>query len=182
MVRSALFLEKIIERTLPLNFLRKNENYSLIFLQTKNLKKDEEEIGRTAARKVKICMSKSEQSKEKGLVVQGIIIGDPIQSVYGVGDSGLARYDSKLLLELKHDVSATFKRSEPVHLKAGEIVLVKCREDTYTRKGDHITLVEASMFKLRHEVASLGDKTIPDSIYIISSKLYNETLDFSFYF
>ncbi|UCG00925.1 MAG: hypothetical protein JSW11_15075 [Candidatus Heimdallarchaeota archaeon] len=126
-------------------------------------------------------MSKREQSIEKKLIVQGIIIDEPIHCMYG-SESGWARYDSKFLLELKHDISVTFKRSEPVDLKAGERVLVKCSEDNYSRKGDHVTLVEACMFKLKHKIGALGDKPIPDSIYVQSTMLYNETLEFGFDF
>jgi hypothetical protein len=63
--------------------------------------------------------------------------------MYG-SESGWPRYDSKFLLELKHDLSVTFKRLEPVHLKVGETVIVKCREDNYIQTGDHVTLVEAT--------------------------------------
>jgi hypothetical protein len=77
------------------------------------------------------------------LVIQGIIIDEPIHCMYG-SESGWPRYDSKFLLELKHDLSVTFKRLEPVHLKVGETVIVKCREDNYIQTGDHVTLVEAT--------------------------------------
>jgi hypothetical protein len=126
-------------------------------------------------------MSKTEQSIEKTLVVQGIVVDRPINCMYG-NESGWPRYDSKFLLELKHDVSVTFKRSDPAHLKAGDTIIVKCREDNYIRTGDHVTLVEASLIKLKHRVASLGDMTISDSIYIETRKLYNESLNFSFDF
>lgn len=126
-------------------------------------------------------MSKAEQSIEKNLVVQGIIIDEPIHCMYG-SESGWSRYESKFLIELKHDVSVTFKRSEPAYLKAGETVIAKCREDNYIRTGDHVTIVEATMIKLKHTIASLGDKSISDSIYIETRKLYNESLNFSFDF
>jgi hypothetical protein len=78
-------------------------------------------------------MSKKEQSIEKQLVIHGIIIDWPSHSGYGVSDWLSPDYDSKFLLELNNDVSTTFKRSEPVNLKAGEKIIVKCSKECYLR-------------------------------------------------
>ncbi|MFX0209637.1 MAG: hypothetical protein ACFFDT_26895, partial [Candidatus Hodarchaeota archaeon] len=132
-------------------------------------------------KEVNYSMSKVEQSIEKNLVIQGVIVDDPVNISYG-SESGFARFNSRYILELKTEVFATFKRSEPVKLSAGERILVRIREECYIRKGDEVTVVEARMNKLKHKVANVGELKIPDSIFLESSMLYNETLDFSFNF
>lgn len=127
-------------------------------------------------------MSKEEKSREKNLVIQGIIAEDPINYGYGVSDWLTPDYDSKFVLELKAEVSATFKKSDPVNLGVGERILVRFTEECYIGKGDQVTLIDGRMYKLKHKVSNLGDLTIPDSIYVKSSKLYNETQGFSFDF
>ncbi|MFX1285042.1 MAG: hypothetical protein ACFFB5_15375 [Promethearchaeota archaeon] len=126
-------------------------------------------------------MSKVEQSIEKNLVIQGVIVADPDNRCYG-SESGFPYYDTRFILELKTEVVATFKRSEPVKLSTGEKIPVKIREECYIRKGDEVTVVEARMNKLKHKVATVGELAIPDSIYLESYMLYNETLGFSFNF
>ena len=127
-------------------------------------------------------MSKEEKSREKNLVIQGIIAEDPINYGYGLSDWAFPRYDSKFILELKTDVFATFKKSDPVNLSVGERILVRNTGECYIGKGDQVTLVEGRMVKLKHKVGTVGELTIPDSVYLTSSKLYNETLGFSFDF
>ena len=127
-------------------------------------------------------MSKEEKSREKNLVIQGIIAEDPINYGYGVSDWMTPEYDSKFILELKTDLHVTFKRSDPVTLDVGERILVKTTEECYIGKGDQVTLVEGRIYKLKHKVVNVGELTITDSIYLKSSKLYNETLGFSFNF
>lgn len=127
-------------------------------------------------------MSKEEKSREKNLVIQGIIAEDPINYGYGVSDWMTPNYDSKFILELKTEVFATFKKSDPVKLGVGERILVKNTEECYIGKGNQVTLVEGRIHKLKHKVVNVGELTIPDSIYLKSSKLYNETLGFSFDF
>lgn len=64
----------------------------------------------------------------------------------------------------------------------GERILVKLRSECYIQKRDQVTLVEGRICKLKHKVATVGELTIPDSIYLESNMLYNETLGFSFNF
>ena len=127
-------------------------------------------------------MSKEEKSREKNLVIQGIIAEDPINYGYGISDWMTPEYDSKFILELKTDLYVTFKRSDPVTLGVGDRILVKTDEECYIGKGDQVTLVEGRIYKLKHKVVNVGELTITDSIYLKSSKLYNETLGFSFNF
>ncbi len=127
-------------------------------------------------------MSKEEKSREKNLVIQGIIAEDPINYGYGISDWMSPEYDSKFILELKTDVFATFKKSDPVNLSVGERILVNNTGECYIGKGDQVTLVEGRIYKLKHKVSNVGELTIPDSIYLQSSMLYNETLGFSFNF
>lgn len=83
---------------------------------------------------------------------------------------------------MKTEVFATFKKSDPVKLSVGERILVKHTKECYIQKGDQVTLVEGRINKLKHKVSNVGELTIPDSIYLKSSMLYNETLGFSFNF
>ncbi len=46
-------------------------------------------------------MSKKEKSREKNLVIQGIVAEDPFNYGYGVSDWLTPNYDSKFILELK---------------------------------------------------------------------------------
>ena len=110
------------------------------------------------------------------------IAENPINYGYGVSDYGWPDYNSKFILELKTEVFATFKKSDSVNLSVGERILVRSTDECYIGKGNQVTLVEGRIVKLKHKVSNLGELTIPDSIYLKSSKLYNETLGFSFDF
>ena len=119
-------------------------------------------------------MVKTEKSREKKLVIQGIVVDTPFTFGYGVSDWLTPDYDAKFLLELKANVSVTFKKSESVTLGVGETILVKHTGEFYVRKGESVELAGARVFRLKH------DANVPDSIFVNSRNLYNETMQFSF--
>jgi hypothetical protein len=114
-------------------------------------------------------LAKSDYSKEKNILIKGIVNGEPMQTRYG-GDTSWD--DIKFSIKLITDITATFKKFEPSILQSGTSIVVNCRESCYIRIGDQIELF-----------GRIGKLLLSNGIvshFITTSKLYNETLQLSF--
>ena len=114
-------------------------------------------------------MVKRDSSREKKILLKGIVNGEPIHTEYG-GDASWS--DVKFSINLTTEINATFKKSEPSIIQPGTSIVVNCRHSCYIRTGDQIELL-GRLHKL-----ALSNGIV--SYLIETSKLYNETLQFSY--
>lgn len=111
-----------------------------------------------------------ENSKEDDLKLRGEVLSKPLCTI----DIN-SNYWINFLVKLIEPVQASFKKSEPVLLSSGKVILVSCYKECYVRVGDIIEL-KGSLVQLSYEKALR-------SIYFYSRSsepLYNETLGFYF--
>lgn len=114
-------------------------------------------------------MGKRNSSREKQILIKGIVNGEPMHTEYG-GDTSFNEVNFSI--NLTTEINATFKNSEPSILQSGTSIVVRCLQACYIRIGDQIELL-GRLHKL-----ALSNSI--ESYYIITRKLYNETLQFSF--
>lgn len=105
------------------------------------------------------------------MIIKGTVIDTPFS-----GNIGYENYwieSTLFLVELSRDVTATFKKVDPVLLRQGETVVVVGIVGCYGRKNDQIEI------KGQIGKAVLDDRERGESIFIKANKMYNETLKFS---
>ncbi len=120
-----------------------------------------------------MAKTKTEESKEKEIIIKGEVIGEPLHTMYGSTFTHMTAYhEVKFLVKSSTDIVANFKKSESLMLPAGTSIVVVCSEPCYLRMGDQIELLG--------RMVKVTLKNGKQCHFISTSHLYNETLQFSF--
>jgi len=111
-------------------------------------------------------MSAAEASKEKGLIIKGIVKGEPIYAVVSPGD--YVRHRLMFPIELTEDITVNFKKAKGVILKSKSLIIVKCSKAAYVSIGDKIQL-SGKIIRVKSEKWGIT------YMYINANELFNET-------
>ena len=81
-------------------------------------------------------MSVVEVSKERGIIIKGLVKGKPIYAVVSPGD--YVRHRLVFPIVLTEDIEVSFKKAKGEVLKANSPIVVKCSKLCYVSVGDTI--------------------------------------------
>jgi len=113
-------------------------------------------------------MSVAEVSKERGIIIRGLVKGKPIYAVVSPGD--YIRHRLIFPIVLTEDIEVSFKKAKGEILKANSSIVVKCSKLCYVSVGDNVK-VSGKVVRVKSEI---WETTY---IYIKANEIYNETQD-----
>jgi len=113
-------------------------------------------------------MSVAEVSKERGIIIRGLVKGKPIYAVVSPGD--YVRHRLVFPIVLTEDIEVSFKKAKGEILKANSSIVVKCSKLCYVSVGDNVK-VSGKVVRVKSEI---WETTY---IYIKANEIYNETQD-----
>ena len=111
-------------------------------------------------------MSVAEVSKEKGIIIRGIVKDHPIYAVVSPGD--YVRHRLMFPIELLEDIKVNFKKKKGIILKAKSQIIVKCTKSCYVSVGDVIK-VSGKILRVKSEKWDIT------YMYINAAEIFNET-------
>jgi len=111
-------------------------------------------------------MSVAEISKEKGIIIRGLVKGQPIYAVVSPGD--YVRHRLVFPIVLTEDLEFGFKKAKGEILKTNSTIVVKCSKLCYISVGDAIK-ISGKLVRVKSEI---WDKTY---LYIKAKDIFNET-------
>ncbi len=113
-------------------------------------------------------MSVAEVSKEKGIIVRGLVKGKPIYAVVSPGD--YVRHRLIFPIVLTEDIEVGFKKAKGEILKANSSIVVKCSKLCHVSVGDAIK-VRGKIIRVKSDI---WETTY---LYIKANEIFNETQD-----
>ena len=113
-------------------------------------------------------MSVAEVSKERGIIIRGLVKGKPIYAVVSPGD--YVRHRLIFPIVLTEDIEVSFKKAKGEILKANSSIVVKCSKLCYVSVGDNVK-VSGKIVRVKSEI---WETTY---IYIKANEIFNETQD-----
>ena len=111
-------------------------------------------------------MSVAEVSKERGIIIRGLVKDKPIYAVVSPGD--YVRHRLAFPIVLTEDIVVTFKKAKGEVLKANSAIVVKCSKLCYVSVGDAIK-VSGKVIRVKSEI---WETTY---IFIKANDIFNET-------
>ena len=111
-------------------------------------------------------MSVAEVSKEKGIIIRGLVKDKPIYAVVSPGD--YVRHRLAFPIVLTEDIEVSFKKAKGVVLKTNSSIVVKCSKLCFVSVGDAIK-VSGKVIRVKSE---LWDTTY---MFIKANEIFNET-------
>ncbi len=111
-------------------------------------------------------MSVAEVSKEKGIIIRGLVKGKPIYAVVSAGD--YVRHRLIFPIVLTEDIVVGFKKAKGEILRANSSIVVKCSKLCYVSVGDTIK-VSGKIIRVNSEI---WEKSY---IYVKANEIFNET-------
>ncbi len=113
-------------------------------------------------------MSDAEVSKERGIIIRGLVKGKPIYAVVSPGD--YVRHRLIFPIVLTEDIEVSFKKAKGEILKANSSIVVKCSKLCYVSVGDNIK-VSGKVIRVKSDI---WETTY---LYIKANEIFNETQD-----
>ena len=113
-------------------------------------------------------MSVAEVSKERGIIIRGLVKGKPIYAVVSPGD--YVRHRLIFPIVLTEDIEVSFKKAKGEILKANSSIVVKCSKLCYVSVGDNVK-VSGKVVRVKSDI---WETTY---LYIKANEIYNETQD-----
>ena len=113
-------------------------------------------------------MSVAEVSKERGIIIRGLVKGKPIYAVVSPGD--YVRHRLIFPIVLTEDIEVSFKKAKGEILKANSSIVVKCSKLCYVSVGDNIK-VSGKVIRVKSDI---WETTY---LYIKANEIFNETQD-----
>ena len=113
-------------------------------------------------------MSVAEVSKERGIIIRGLVKGKPIYAVVSPGD--YIRHRLIFPIVLTEDIKVGFKKAKGEILKANSSIVVKCSKLCYVSVGDNIK-VSGKVIRVKSDI---WETTY---LYIKANEIFNETQD-----
>ena len=113
-------------------------------------------------------MSVAEVSKERGIIIRGLVKGKPIYAVVSAGD--YVRHRLIFPIVLTEDIEVSFKKAKGEILKANSSIVVKCSKLCYVSVGDNIK-VSGKVIRVKSDI---WETTY---LYIKANEIFNETQD-----
>jgi hypothetical protein len=111
-------------------------------------------------------MSVAEVSKERGIIIRGLVKGKPIYAAVSPGD--YVRHRLIFPIVLTEDIEVGFKKAKGEILKANSAIVVKCSKLCHVSVGDAI--------KVRGKIIRVTSEIWETSyLYIKASEMFNET-------
>jgi len=111
-------------------------------------------------------MSIAEISKETGIIIRGLVKGQPIYAIVYPGD--FVRHRLIFPIVLTEDIEVSFKKAKGEILKTNSAIVVKCSKVCYVGVGDAIK-INGKIVRVKSET---WDKTY---LYIKANEIFNET-------
>ena len=111
-------------------------------------------------------MSVAEVSKERGIIIRGLVKGKPIYAILSAGD--YVRHRLVFPIVLIEDIKVSFKKGKGVLLKANSTILVKCSKLCYVSVGDTIK-VSGKIVRIKSDIWATTYK------FIKANEIFNET-------
>jgi hypothetical protein len=111
-------------------------------------------------------MSIAEVSKERGIIIRGLVKGKPIYAVVSPGD--YVRHRLVFPIVLTEDIEVSFKKAKGEILKANSAIVVKCSKLCHVSVGDAIK-VRGKIIRVKSEIWETS------YIYIKANEIFNET-------
>jgi hypothetical protein len=107
-----------------------------------------------------------EVSKEKGIIIRGLVKGKPIYAVVSPGD--YIRHRLIFPIVLTEDIEVGFKKAKGEILKANSAIVVKCSKLCYVSVGDTIK-VRGKIIRVKSEIWETS------YMFIKANEIFNET-------
>ena len=111
-------------------------------------------------------MSVVDVSKERGIIIRGLVKGKPIYAILSAGD--YVRHRLIFPIVLIEDIKVNFKKGKAVVLKANSAIVVKCSKLCYVSVGDTIK-VSGKIIRIKTELWNTTYK------FIKANEMFNET-------
>ena len=111
-------------------------------------------------------MSVAEVSKEKGIIIRGLVEGKPIYAVVSAGD--YVRHRLIFPIVLTEDIVVGFKKAKGEVLRKNSSIVVKCSKLCYVSVGDTVK-VSGKIIRVNSELWETS------YLYVKADEIFNVT-------